>query len=221
MKNKLRLVFLCVLFSILVIRPVSAQEPDDGVTLVPVPLPQDLTTEKERAEIEAEVAENIARFTAQGMLPAFASESVTFSWPLRAADSLTDYGYHGVSGFVDHDPDYNQLLDYMCGDRTYDLSSGYDHRGTDYFTYPFPWLKMDYEEVEIIAAADGTIVFKRDGQYDRQCGLSSANSNAVVLRHDDGTITWYLHMKEGSLTSKVVSGYCWQFWQLHWTSSAF
>ena len=74
MKNKLRLVLLCVLFSILVIRPVSAQEPDDGVTLVPVPLPQDLTTEKERAEIEAEVAENIARFTAQGMLPAFASE---------------------------------------------------------------------------------------------------------------------------------------------------
>ncbi|MDF1516064.1 MAG: PKD domain-containing protein, partial [Anaerolineae bacterium] len=76
--------------------------------------------------------------------------------------------------------------------------------GTDYFTYPFPWLKMDNEEVEIIAAADGTIIFKRDGQYDRQCALSSAQSNAVVLRHADGTYSQYLHMKKYSLTTKGV-----------------
>jgi PKD repeat protein/murein DD-endopeptidase MepM/ murein hydrolase activator NlpD len=206
MKITLRLVSICSLICLFAVGAgsVSAQKPDEEVHLETVILPRDLTTDKERAEIEAEVADSIAQFAAQGLLPSYSTESVQFSWPLRAADSLTDYGYHGVSGFVDHDPNYNSLLDYMCGDRTYDLSSGYDHRGTDFFTFPFPWLKMDNDEVEIVAAADGVIYSKHDGEYDRQCGLSGARSNSVVLRHADGTITWYLHMKRGSLTDKAV-----------------
>jgi PKD repeat protein/murein DD-endopeptidase MepM/ murein hydrolase activator NlpD len=201
----LLLLQLCILLGTLFIPSVSAQTPDDEPIILPVSQPYDLTTEEEWDQIEAEVMKNIAIFQVYNMLPAQTSEEVKFSWPLRAADSLTDYSYYGVSGFVDHDPATGSLLDYMCGDRTYDVpSTGYNHRGTDYFTYPFPWLKMDNDEVEIIAAADGTIVFKRDGQYDRQCGLSSALSNAVVLRHADGTITWYLHMKNGSQTSKAV-----------------
>ena len=204
MKNKLGLLLLCVLFSFMLIGTVSADEPDEDFGGGPILPPQDLTSEKEWAEIKAEIAKNLTRLTAEGQMLAFTSDSVKFSWPLRAASSLQDYSYFGVSGFMDHNPNYNALLDYTCGDRTYDLSSGYDHQGSDYFTYPFPWLKMDNDEVEIIAAAAGTIVFKRDGQYDRQCGLSSASSNAVVLRHADGNYTQYLHMKENSLTSKAV-----------------
>lgn len=182
--------------------PALAQAPEDfggG----PVEPPRDLTTDEEWALIEAEVAANIAIIDAGEPFVPQAAGTVSFGWPLRPAPALTDPGYHGVSGFMDHDPDYGQLLDYTCGTRTYDLS-GYNHQGVDFFTYPFPWLKMDNRLVEIVAAAPGTLIFKRDGQYDRQCAMTGALSNAVVIRHADGTLAHYLHMKNGSVTTKAV-----------------
>ncbi|MCD6284387.1 MAG: M23 family metallopeptidase, partial [Anaerolineae bacterium] len=170
----------------------------------PIEPPRDLTTEAEWAAIQAEVTENTARLTEQGRLSMSSAQAVSYKWPLRAAANLTDYGYHGVSGFVDHDPATDALLDYACGDRTYDLSSGYNHQGTDFFTYPFPWLKMDTSQVEIVAAAAGTLVFKRDGGYDRQCSMTGALSNAVVIQHADGSLSYYLHMKKLSVTPKTV-----------------
>ncbi len=214
-----RLVLWTIVFVALLVTPVAAVPAVPATALAatagddfgggPIEPPRDLTTEAERAAIQAEVARNIARLTAEGHLSMRSAEAVrfaeavTFEWPLRAAANLTDYGYHGVSGFMDHDPATNALLDYMCGDRTYDMA-GYNHQGTDFFTYPFPWLKMDYFQVEIVAAAAGTLVFKRDGQYDRQCAMTGALSNAVVIQHADESLSYYLHMKNGSATAKPV-----------------
>lgn len=160
---------------------------------------------EERLSIEYQLQQNIAQLQAQGKLPTIsANQVISFSWPLKLADGLTDYGYHGVSGFVDHDPAFpNQRLDYNCGTRTYDLSSGYNHAGTDYFTWPFGWNKMDNDEVEIISAADGVIVLRQDGNYDRSCGFGGT-WNAVYVMHADGSVAWYGHMKENSVTSKGV-----------------
>ena len=166
--------------------------------------PRSEISEAERAEIWEAVRDNLAMLEASGQVLASGAQAVTFQWPLRAASHLTDYGYHGVSGFVDHNPAVGALRDYTCGTRTYDLSSGYNHQGTDFFTYPFPWLKMDRMEVEVVAAAPGILAFKRDGQYDRQCAMTGALSNAVVIRHADGTLAHYLHMKAGSVTPKPV-----------------
>jgi len=47
-------------------------------------------------------------------------------------------------------------------------------------------------------------VYKSDGNFDRNCKLSSKQWNAVYVRHDDGSTTWYGHMKQGSLTPKPV-----------------
>ncbi len=96
------------------------------------------------------------------------------------------------------------MLDYTCGNRSYDLSSGYDHQGTDFFTYPYPWLKVEQSEVEVVAAAPGTLIYRHDGEYDQQCAMTGATSNSVVIRHADGTLAYYLHMKNGSLTPKGV-----------------
>lgn len=176
----------------------------DGI----IETPRDLTTDAEWEQLEAEAAASMAQLKAEGNVFAQSATAVSFAWPLRAADGLADYGYHGVSGFVDHDPAYpNHLLDYTCGDRTYDLSSGYNHKGTDFFTWPFAWRKVDAMEVEVVAAAPGTLVFKRDGQYDRNCAMSSALSNAVVIRHADGTTASYLHMKKDSLTTRPVGAW--------------
>ncbi|MBF0537214.1 MAG: peptidoglycan DD-metalloendopeptidase family protein [Nitrospirae bacterium] len=163
-------------------------------------------TPQRREEIKAEIQQNVTRLKAQGKLTAYEPRAaVLFSLPLKASSTLKDYGFYGISAFVDHDPTYpNHLLDYNCGTRTYDLSSGANHQGTDIFPWPFGWKKMDNNEVVAVAAAAGTIVNKEDGNYDRNCAMGDANWNAVYVRHSDGSTAWYGHFKKGSLTTKVV-----------------
>ncbi len=133
--------------------------------------------------------------------------TTAFEWPLKQALNTNDNGYYGISNYVDENPAYpNQITDYNCGTRSYDLSSGYNHAGTDIFTWPFSWKKMERNAVQIIAAAPGTIIGKSDGNFDQNCSFctSACNWNAVYIMHADGSVGWYGHLKSGSLTSKLV-----------------
>jgi murein DD-endopeptidase MepM/ murein hydrolase activator NlpD len=164
-------------------------------------------TPVQRRELENQIASNLAHLEAQGNLPPVAGAgSVLFAWPLRAAATLHDPGFAAISRFVDHDPDYpDHLLDYAGGTRTYDLSTGYNHRGTDIFPFPFGWNKMDHNDVYVVAAAAGVISASADGNYDRNCSMESTSSpNYVILRHAGGEQSWYFHMKSGSVTTKAV-----------------
>jgi len=134
-------------------------------------------------------------------------QATSFQWPLKKSGSLNDNGFYGISNYIDQNTAYPDLLqDYNCGTRTYDLSSGYNHKGTDIFTWPFAWNKMEYNQVEIIAAAPGTIIGKFDGNFDKNCAFctSACGWNAVYVRHADGSVAWYGHMKSGSPTSKGI-----------------
>jgi murein DD-endopeptidase MepM/ murein hydrolase activator NlpD len=163
-------------------------------------------TADERAAIRADLERSRRELESRGLLPeSDRSRQVSLAWPLRTAAGVADPGVHGISGFVDHDPGYpDQLLDWNCGTRSYDLASGYNHQGTDYFTWPFAWHKMNEDAVEIVAAAAGTIIQKYDGNFDRSCGFGGGQWNAVYVQHADGSIAWYGHMKSGSTTSKPV-----------------
>lgn len=128
------------------------------------------------------------------------------SWPLQPATGFAPFGYYGTGYFVDHDPRFPNLIqDYTCGERTYDLDSGYNHAGTDYYLWPYPWLMMDDELIHIVAAAPGVIAEKIDGNFDRDCAIAgNGGFNAVFVQQDDGFTAWYLHMKNGSTTTKSV-----------------
>ena len=182
---------------------VAAHEPAGGGA--PQDLPRDEITDEQRHVIQKEIFDNIAQLEAQGSLaPAF-PQFVSLSWPVRKAPGLADFAVDAISNYVDHNPGFPGLvLDWNCGARTYDQSSGYNHKGIDIFTYPFTWKKMDNDQAEIVAAAAGTIVAKHDGNFDRSCGFNSNFWNAVYVRHADGSIAWYGHMKNGSLTPKPV-----------------
>jgi murein DD-endopeptidase MepM/ murein hydrolase activator NlpD len=93
------------------------------------------------------------------------------------------------------------VLDYNGGTRTYDT-----HRGTDYALSPFRWNKLDAGEVQVVAAADGTLINKVNGDpTDHNCNVSSNDTwNYVALLHADGRLTIYGHMRYNSLTSKGV-----------------
>jgi murein DD-endopeptidase MepM/ murein hydrolase activator NlpD len=162
-------------------------------------------TDKQREEIWGELRRNIQKLEREGALPSASLAYTKLAWPLRAANGLTDPGFHGVSNFVDQHASYpGYVLDWNCGARSYDTSAGYNHKGTDIFLWPFPWLKMDTAQVQVVSAAPGTIVGRTDGNYDRNCSFNSGTWNAVYVRHADGSIAWYGHLKNGSVTAKAV-----------------
>ncbi len=128
-----------------------------------------------------------------------------FIWPVKKSSGAAYNEVWSISNYVDHNAGYpNQLQDYNCGTRTYDTSGGYNHAGIDIFTWPFGWYQMDHNEAEVIAAAAGTIIAKSNGFYDRNCAFNSSTWNAVYVQHSDGSVTWYGHLKNNSLTSKSI-----------------
>ncbi|MES2777172.1 MAG: M23 family metallopeptidase [Bacteroidota bacterium] len=172
---------------------------------------KDEITPVERAAIIKLLQDSEAKLRKEGKLQPTASpdgiQHTAFAWPLKQALGYNDNGYYGISNYVDENPAYpNLLLDYNCGSRTYDQASGYNHAGTDIFTWPYGWRKMERNAVEVIAGAPGTIIYKSDGNFDQNCSFctSACNWNAVYIMHADGSIAWYGHLKSGSLITKAV-----------------
>lgn len=122
----------------------------------------------------------------------------SFIWPVRQAEGFGYNSVWGISNYVDHSTS-SDLIDFNCGNRTYD-----GHMGTDIYLWPFSWKMMDEEQAEVIAAEDGIIIFKDDGHFDQSCVMGGGSWNAIYLLHDDGSISWYGHMKSATLTSKDV-----------------
>ena len=56
--------------------------------------------------------------------------------------------------------------------RVYDTDT-FNHNGTDYnSTTGFAWLTMQQDGLAVIAAADGVIVQRRDGEPDQSCAFA-------------------------------------------------
>lgn len=163
-------------------------------------------TEESRAEIMARNIESVEKLTRLGIIKENTTKSASsYLWPIHGKEGIDDFKVYGISNYIDHNPSYpNQVLDYNNGFRTYDTQDGYNHKGTDIFSWPFPWYKMDNSEVEIRAIADGVIIGKDDGNQDRSCSFGNNNWNAVYVKNNDGSTAWYGHMKKNSLTSKAV-----------------
>lgn len=153
---------------------------------------------EDRSLIQSKLQENIARLQAEGILPTAPAESiVNFGWPIRMADFLDYNNADATSNYVDQNFS-SGLLDYACGNRTYD-----GHRGVDLITWPFPWHLYDNDLVEVVAGEAGTIIDKDDGFDDDHCACFGM-WNAVYLQHADGSVAWYGHLKRNSLTQKGI-----------------
>jgi murein DD-endopeptidase MepM/ murein hydrolase activator NlpD len=160
---------------------------------------EDLSPAQEQAMWE-EIQFNLEALRSAGALAApNAAQTVTYAFPLRLAPGLPDYAGFRVSAFSDHNPASGQVLDYNGGTRTYD-----GHRGTDYALWPFSWNKLDAGDVQVIAAAAGTIIsYANVDSTDHNCSSSSSDPwNYVALVHADGRMTIYGHLRYNSLTSK-------------------
>ncbi len=155
-------------------------------------------TQQQYQELDKECAENIKRL---GLNKINNKTNFTTSliWPIQAAAGLTDCGYHFIGAYVDQNTLAGSINDFACGTNTYDA-----HQGTDIAIWPYGFLKMDNNLVEVIAAAPGTIIQKADGNFDRNCASNTITANSIIIQHADGTYALYWHMKKNSLTSKIV-----------------
>ncbi|HEX2725559.1 MAG TPA: M23 family metallopeptidase [Beijerinckiaceae bacterium] len=121
------------------------------------------------------------------------AQSLELQWPVACtigADCV-------IQNYVDHDAS-RDAQDYTCGTLSYD-----QHNGTD---IRLRGLARQKAGVDVLAAADGTVLRVRDGVPDvpvrsaeavdvrvRQCG------NGVVIAHDDDIETQYCHLAQGSV----------------------
>ena len=132
------------------------------------------------------------------MIPFLALAAPAAGAPLFALPVDCELGKNCyIQQYMDHDATEN-FKDFECGPRSYNA-----HKGTD---FAVPTARDAQEGVDILAAAEVTVLGVRDGMSDvwngeintdaikgRECG------NGLVLDHGDGWQTQYCHLREGSL----------------------
>lgn len=169
-------------------------------------------TDEQRTEVLNDIRSKISLLKSQNRLANDEGQkrapTTLFSWPVKMKDGAPYNDVWAISNYVDHNSEFpNKLLDYNCGTKTYDTNAGYNHMGVDIYTWPFTWKMMDNDEAEIVAAAPGQIISVGRTQPDRSCSFNSNNWNAVYVRHGDGSVAVYGHMKRNSPTPKVVGNF--------------
>lgn len=130
----------------------------------------------------------LALLSSQSFLPA----ATSFETPLSGAAGADWF----VINFMDHG-DGMTPLDYAGGRQTYPTHTGIDIMLYDYLT-------MD-QGIDVLAAAPGTVVYCVDGLDDRAL---ENQPNSIFLRHADGSVSYYAHLKKNSLlvtTGQVVA----------------
>ncbi len=185
-------------------------------SLVPAPVAQggevpelhghDEIDPAERERIWSEINRNIARLKLRENTDNAKAASVKpfaladgFSWPVRNAKGNSDASYWVIPFYLDQNRSSASMQDFQCQQRTYE-----GHKGTDISLGWDAWNVMASEQIQVIAAAAGVITYRTDGNFDRNCKNSTKLWNAIYLRHDDGSITWYGHLKTGTLTTKQI-----------------
>lgn len=97
-----------------------------------------------------------------------------------------------VTAYVDN----GGRQDYQCNGHTY---AG--HRGTDLGIIG-RFAAQDAGR-DVVAAAPGRVVRRHDGEFDRcqtgDCAGGGGFGNHVAIEHPDGMVTWYAHLRNGSV----------------------
>ncbi len=134
------------------------------------------------------------------------SDVVYLRNPIAAMPGMLDYGFYYIPYCVDLLPGPG-IVDWPCRfngsyTRTFDGCTG-----TVFQIVPEGYQPMLSNVAQVVAAADGVILAKADGNNDQNCYSTSGSSNYVVLEHSDGSRTYYYDLKKGGLTQKAAGSF--------------
>ena len=169
------------------------------VTVTPIPAPTHAIKQPwlDRALLRAKA--NADRLRVQrGDRPQLMAHTVELKWPVRHAINVTETQIQYLSMYVDQD-DSGDILDWNCGDRTYN-----GHNGVDIGIGPYAWYRMRRDQGIAIAAALGVIVEKTDDFPEESCDTNQKDGNLIVIEHEDASLGIYAHIRTGSATHKEV-----------------
>lgn len=121
-----------------------------------------------------------------------------FSTPLGGTPNVHWY----INNYVDLDRSEPGTLDYMghTGDaETYDNHNGLDISATGGIS------ETQYVGLPVKAAAGGVVTEAEDGKFDENTAWADGlgGGNQVTIRHGNGWVTNYYHMRKGSISVKV------------------
>ncbi len=197
----MRIIFVFCIFSI----TVNAQHK----TLINTGDPENVVVEndasnpcispQEYSMIEKRCGDNIKALHINDQASKSAQSVTLLQWPLQSSANLHDCSYYHLSAYVDQNTTTGAFQDFNCGTNSYD-----GHGGTDISTWPYNFLKMDNNLVEVVAASSGIIIDKHDGEFDRNCTSNSLTANYVIIQHGDGSVALYWHMKKNSITTVAI-----------------
>lgn len=130
-----------------------------------------------------------------------AEERFTLSLPIRCELGATCW----IPNYVDLKPGKG-VLDYTCGDATYDAPPGDQHKGIDFAVRDMADVRRG---VSVLAAASGQVIGVRDGMEDisiKEAGSLSVQNrdcgNGIRIKHAGGLTSQYCHMRQGSVLVK-------------------
>ncbi|MGB0681899.1 MAG: M23 family metallopeptidase [Magnetovibrionaceae bacterium] len=141
-------------------------------------------------------ASGVSGLAGLGLLLSLPAQSVELGLPIDCRIGEDCW----VVNYPDLDPG-DDTRDYRCGKATYNT-----HKGVDIAVRDNSIMR---EGVDILAAADGTVVRTRDGMQDinvNEIGLEAIRGkqcgNVVSLSHGDGWYTEYCHLRQNSILVK-------------------
>lgn len=120
-----------------------------------------------------------------------AEAGVKFRVPLSLLSTQCGSGRCYPTAYYDTNRSLSYRRDWACNAKTYN-----QHDGTDYGIGGF-WA-MDQGRW-VMAAAGGTVIAVHDGEYDRCTSGRCGTGNYVKIRHSDGKVTLYWHLKKWSI----------------------
>jgi len=121
---------------------------------------------------------------------------LTLSLPIGCELGVTCW----IPNYVDLKPGKG-VVDYTCGDATYDAPPGDQHKGTDFAVRDMAAVRNG---VPVFAAAAGKVVGVRDGMADVGGTVSNWEcGNGLRIDHDNGLTTQYCHMRRDSVLPKI------------------
>ncbi len=127
--------------------------------------------------------------------------------PIEAMPGMRDYSVYHIPFTVDDDPSSgcrNAWAEHCYF--PYQINTFDGCTGTEFQFARRGYNVMDEKIARVIAAADGIIVAKVDGNFDRNCSGVTGAENFVALEHSDGSRTYYYNLKNGDLTVKPIGG---------------